>query len=159
MKKLPLALAISAALLLAACGKEAPKAEAPAAAPTAAPAAEAPKVEAPAAEAPKAPEAAPAAAPAAAEAPKAEATASIDGKSVYNKTCSMCHAAGVAGAPKPGDKENWAPRIAQGTETLYKHSIEGYTGNSGMMPARGGNPKLTDDEMKAAVDFMVAQSK
>ena len=100
-----------------------------------------------------------AAAPAAAEAPKAEATASIDGKSVYNKTCSMCHAAGVAGAPKPGDKENWAPRIAQGTETMYKHSIEGYTGNSGMMPARGGNPKLTDDEMKAAVDFMVAQSK
>ena len=42
---------------------------------------------------------------------------------------------------------------------MYKHSIEGYTGNSGMMPARGGNPKLTDDEMKAAVDFMVAQSK
>ena len=156
MKKLPLAVAISAALLLAACGKEAPKAEAPAAAPAAA---EAPKVEAPAAEAPKAAEAAPAAAPAAAEAPKAEATASIDGKSVYNKTCSMCHAAGVAGAPKPGDKENWAPRIAQGTETMYKHSIEGYTGNSGMMPARGGNPKLTDDEMKAAVDFMVAQSK
>lgn len=159
MKKLPLAVAISAALLLAACGKEAPKAEAPAAAPAAAPVAEAPKVEAPAAEAPKAAEAAPAAAPAAAEAPKAAETASIDGKSVYNKTCSMCHAAGVAGAPKPGDKENWAPRIAQGTETLYKHSIEGYTGNSGMMPARGGNPKLTDDEMKAAVDFMVAQSK
>ena len=159
MKKLPLAVAISAALLLAACGKEAPKAEAPYEAPAAAPAAEAPKVEAPAAEAPKAAEAAPAAAPAAAEAPKAEATASIDGKSVYNKTCSMCHAAGVAGAPKPGDKENWAPRIAQGTETMYKHSIEGYTGNSGMMPARGGNPKLTDDEMKAAVDFMVAQSK
>lgn len=159
MKKLPLAVAISAALLLAACGKEAPKAEAPAAAPAAAPVAEAPKVEAPAAEAPKAAEAAPAAAPAVAEAPKAAETASIDGKSVYNKTCSMCHAAGVAGAPKPGDKENWAPRIAQGTETLYKHSIEGYTGNSGMMPARGGNPKLTDDEMKAAVDFMVAQSK
>lgn len=157
MKKLPLAVAISAALLLAACGKEAPKAEAPSAAPAAAPAAEAPKVEAPAAEAPKAAEPAPAAA--AAEAPKAAETASIDGKSVYNKTCSMCHAAGVAGAPKPGDKENWAPRIAQGTETLYKHSIEGYTGNSGMMPARGGNPKLTDDEMKAAVDFMVAQSK
>ena len=157
MKKLPLAVAISAALLLAACGKEAPKAEAPAAAPAAAPVAEAPKVEAPAAEAPKAAEPAPAAA--VAEAPKAAETASIDGKSVYNKTCSMCHAAGVAGAPKPGDKENWAPRIAQGTETLYKHSIEGYTGNSGMMPARGGNPKLTDDEMKAAVDFMVAQSK
>lgn len=158
MKKLPLAVAISAALLLAACGKEAPQAEAPAA-PAAAPAAEAPKVEAPAAETPKAEEAAPAATPAAAEAPKAEETASIDGKSIYNRTCSMCHAAGVAGAPKPGDKENWAPRIAQGNETMYKHSIEGYTGNSGMMPARGGNPKLTDDEMKAAVDFMVAQSK
>lgn len=153
MKKFPLAMAISAALLLAACGKEAPKAEAPAA-PAAAPAAEAPKVETPAAEAPKE-----AAAPAATQAPKAEETASIDGKSVYGRTCSMCHAAGVAGAPKPGDKEAWVARIAQGEETLYKHSIEGFTGALGMMPARGGNPKLTDDEMKAAVDFMVAQSK
>ena len=149
MKKLPFAVAISAALLLAACGKEAPQASAPAS--------EAPKVEAPAAEAPKVEAPAAAAAPAA-EAPKAEATASVDGKSIYGKTCAMCHAAGVAGAPKPGDKEAWAPRIAQGNDTMYKHALEGFTGDHGMMPARGGNPKLTDEEVKAAVDFMVGQS-
>lgn len=149
MKKLPFAVAISAALLLAACGKEAPQASAPAA--------EAPKVETPAAEAPKVEAPAAAAAPAA-EAPKAEATASVDGKSIYGKTCAMCHAAGVAGAPKPGDKEAWAPRIAQGNDTMYKHALEGFTGDHGMMPARGGNPKLTDEEVKAAVDFMAGQS-
>ncbi|VUZ23944.1 Cytochrome c-555 [uncultured Comamonas sp.] len=82
----------------------------------------------------------------------------MDGKSVYGKTCAMCHAAGVAGAPKPGDKEAWAPRIAQGNDTMYKHALEGFTGDHGMMPARGGSSKLTDEEVKAAVDFMVSQS-
>lgn len=88
------------------------------------------------------------------------ATAANDvGKSVYNKTCSLCHSAGVGGAPKPGDKTDWAPRIAQGKDTLYKHALEGFTGNKGMMPARGGNTTLTDDEVKAAVDYQVAQSQ
>ncbi|SCU98217.1 putative cytochrome c-type protein [Cupriavidus necator] len=80
------------------------------------------------------------------------------GKSVYGKTCAMCHAAGVAGAPKPGNKDDWGPRIAQGNDTLYKHALEGFTGNNGMMPARGGNTSLQDGDVKAAVDFMVAQS-
>jgi cytochrome c5 len=80
------------------------------------------------------------------------------GKSVYGKTCAMCHAAGVAGAPKPGDKEDWGPRIAQGKDTLYKHAIEGFTGAKGMMPARGGASSLSDDDVKAAVDFMADQS-
>ena len=80
------------------------------------------------------------------------------GKGVYGKACALCHAAGVAGAPKPGDKDAWATRVAQGKETLYKHAIEGYTGDKGMMPARGGNSKLTDEEVKAAVDFMADQS-
>ncbi|MDI3515340.1 MAG: hypothetical protein PWP40_2569, partial [Rhodocyclaceae bacterium] len=97
---------------------------------------------------------APAAAPAAAAAPAGGA-----GESVYKKTCSLCHAAGVAGAPKPGDKAEWAPRIAQGNDTLYKHAIEGFTGAKGMMPPRGGGASLTDDEVKAAVDYMVAKSK
>lgn len=70
----------------------------------------------------------------------------------------MCHAAGVAGAPKPGDKADWAPRIAQGNDVLYKHALEGFTGSKGMMPARGGNPSLPDDKVKAAVDYMVARS-
>jgi cytochrome c5 len=80
------------------------------------------------------------------------------GKKVYGSVCSMCHAANVAGAPKPGDKADWGPRIAQGNDTLYKHAIEGFTGAKGMMPARGGGSALTDDELKAAVDYMVAQS-
>ncbi|MDL5033536.1 c-type cytochrome [Pelomonas sp. APW6] len=81
------------------------------------------------------------------------------GKSIFGKTCSMCHAAGVAGAPKPGDKADWGPRIAQGKDMLYKHALEGFTGAKGMMPARGGGATLTDDEVKAAVDFMADQSR
>ena len=136
MNKTSLTMALAAAaLVLAACGKS----EAPAAAPALAPA--------PAAEAP-------AAAPAPA-APVAENTA---GKSAYGKTCAMCHAAGVAGAPKPGDKADWGPRIAQGKETLYKHALEGFTGAKGQMPARGGNASMSDEDVKAAVDFMADQS-
>ncbi|MEW6707213.1 MAG: c-type cytochrome [Pseudomonadota bacterium] len=80
------------------------------------------------------------------------------GKAVYGKTCALCHSAGVAGAPKPGDKADWAPRIAQGNDLLYKHAIEGFTGSKGAMPARGGGTH-SDEEVKAAVDYMVAQSK
>ena len=104
----------------------------------------------------KRPEPAPAAAPApAAPAPAAENEL---GKTVFGKTCSMCHAAGVAGAPKPGDKADWGPRIAQGKDTLYKHALEGFTGAKGMMPARGGGASLSDAEVKAAVDYMVDKS-
>lgn len=100
---------------------------------------------------------APAAAPAAvAAAPAADNSV---GKSIYGKTCALCHAAGVAGAPKPGDKADWAPRIAQGDAILQKHAMEGFTGAKGMMPARGGNPALTDDEIKATVAYMVDQSR
>lgn len=81
------------------------------------------------------------------------------GKSVFGKTCAMCHAAGVAGAPKPGDKADWGPRIAQGQDTLYKHALEGFNGSKGMMPARGGGTALSDAEVKAAVDHMVALSR
>ncbi|PSJ80461.1 c-type cytochrome [Neisseria iguanae] len=99
-----------------------------------------------------------AAAPAS-EAPATEAatpaTAGPDGKAVYDGLCMACHASGVAGAPKVGNAADWKERIAQGKDTLYKHSIEGFTGKKGMMPAKGGNPSLTDDEIKAAVDYMV----
>ncbi|RQO78840.1 cytochrome c5 family protein [Acidovorax sp. FJL06] len=132
-KTVMVAVAILAALL-AGCGDKKPEA-APAAAPAAAVTAPAP---------------APAAAPAAAE--------NELGKSVFGKTCAMCHAAGVAGAPKPGDKADWGPRIAQGKDTLYKHAIEGFTGAKGMMPAKGGAANLTDAEVKAAVDFMADKS-
>lgn len=96
----------------------------------------------------------PAAAPA--PAPVAENTV---GKSVYGKVCSMCHAIGAAGAPKPGDKADWGPRIAQGMELLNKHALEGFTGAKGQMPARGASTTLTDDEVKAAVAYMVDLSR
>ena len=85
-----------------------------------------------------------------ASAPVAAAPVNEAGKKIYGATCSMCHAAGVGGAPKPGDKADWAPRIAQGYETLVKHAIEGIRN----MPARGGNPDLTDNEIASAVAVM-----
>lgn len=101
----------------------------------------------------------PAPAPAASPAPAPAVADNAAGKSVYGKVCAMCHAAGVAGAPKPGDKADWGPRIAQGNDVLYKHAIEGYTGAKGMMPPRGGSAALTDDEVKSAVDYMVGLSR
>jgi cytochrome c5 len=89
----------------------------------------------------------------------AAAPENVLGKSTFGKTCALCHAAGVAGAPKPGDKADWGPRIAQGNDLLYKHALEGFTGAKGMMPARGGSSALSDADVKAAVDYMVAQSK
>ena len=104
--------------------------------------------------------AAPEAAAPAAEVEETQVAEGSDlGKKVYGNVCAMCHAAGVAGAPKPGDKADWGPRIAQGMDTLHKHALEGFTGAKGMMPARGGSTTLSDDDVKAAVDFMVAQSK
>ncbi|HWJ93211.1 MAG TPA: c-type cytochrome [Telluria sp.] len=76
------------------------------------------------------------------------------GEKTFNAACASCHAAGVLNAPKPGDKAAWAPRIKQGKPTLYKHALEGFK----MMPAKGGNASLKDDEVKAAIDFMVSKS-
>ena len=102
---------------------------------------------------------APAAAPSPVAAPAAPVAENTLGKSAFGKTCALCHAAGVAGAPKPGDKADWGPRIAQGNDTLYKHAIEGYTGAKGMMPPRGGNSNMPDEDVKAAVDYMVGLSR
>ncbi|WP_321965342.1 c-type cytochrome [Paraburkholderia sp. J7] len=79
------------------------------------------------------------------------------GEKVFKSVCFMCHQTGAGGAPILGNKTDWAPRIAKGKPTLYKHALEGFTGNNGMMPSRGGNPSLKDDEVKAAVDFMVSK--
>ena len=88
----------------------------------------------------------------------ATATAIIDGKNIYNGMCVACHGAGVAGAPRVGDKGAWAERIDKGATTLYANAINGVQGSSGVMPAKGGNPALSNDEIKAVVDYMVAQS-
>ena len=83
----------------------------------------------------------------------------LPGEEVFNTTCQACHGAGVAGAPKSGDKAAWAPRIAKGVDTLHKHAIEGFQGQAGFMPAKGGQPALTDKSVMNAVDYMVSASK
>jgi len=125
------------------------------------PAAPPPTATAAAAPSPVAAPAAPAAAApvVAAAAGAAPAAAAADGKSVFDGGCVACHGAGIAGAPKVGDKAAWAPRIAQGANTLYTHAIAGFTGKAGMMPAKGGNVALTDAQVKAAVDYMVSAAK
>lgn len=77
------------------------------------------------------------------------------GKSVYDATCHVCHAAGVAGAPKAGDKAAWAARLKAGINALYQTSIKG----KGAMPPKGGNPSLADADVRAAVDYMVGLVK
>ncbi len=120
-------------------------------------AASAPAADASAA-APAASEAAPAAASAAVAAAPAAAAAGGNGEALYKASCQVCHAAGVAGAPKLDDKADWAPRIAQGEATLFKHAIEGFTGKKGVMPPKGGST-ASDDEVKAAVQYMVSIAK
>lgn len=85
----------------------------------------------------------------------AAAPAGIDGQKIYKSICFSCHDSGVAGSPKIGDKEAWVPRVATGMQALYDAVING----KGIMPARGGNPALSDDELKAAVDWMIAESQ
>lgn len=82
------------------------------------------------------------------------------GKTAYGSICVACHGSGIPGIPQLGDASAWAPRIAQGNDILYEHAINGYTGSSGMpMPAKGGNPNLSDDDVKAAVDYIVSSSQ
>lgn len=92
-------------------------------------------------------------------APAPAAAAKPDGKNIYNTTCVVCHGAGIAGAPKFGDKSAWAPRVSEGNDTLYAHAIQGFQGKSGVMPPKGGNTTLADADVKAAVDYMVSAAK
>jgi len=93
------------------------------------------------------------AAPAAAAA--APAGGKPDGKKVYDTACAVCHAAGVAGAPKFGDKAAWAPRLKPGIDALHTNALKG----KAAMPAKGGNASLADADVKAAVDYMVSAAK
>ena len=122
-----------------------PDAAAPADAAASAPAAEgAAPAEAPKADAAKADD----------KGAAAPAAGGADGKKVYEANCQACHGGAVPGVPHVGKKEDWAPRIKQGKDTLHKHAIEGFNA----MPAKGGNGSLSDDEVKAAVDYMANQS-
>ena len=133
----------------------APAADAAKAAPAADPAADAAKAAPAAAPVADAAKAAPAAAPVADAAKAAAPTAAVDGEKVYKGICFSCHDVGVAGSPKLGDKAVWAPRIATGNDALYNSALNG----KNVMPAKGGNAALSEAEVKAAVDFMVAKSK
>ena len=78
-----------------------------------------------------------------------------DGKAVYEQTCAMCHAAGVAGAPKIDDKAAWAPRVATGKAAL----VASVTNGKNAMPAKGGNAALQADDIAAAVDYILTKVK
>lgn len=154
MKALKLLPFIIAAALVGCGEKNAPQAEAPAAS-APAPAAEAPAAApatapAPAAEAPAAAPATPAA--------SAPATASAGdlakGEQVFNANCVSCHGAGVMGAPKLGDKAAWEPRIAKGKDSVYTNALNGVK----LMPPKGGNASLKDEDVKSAVDFMISKA-
>ncbi len=85
----------------------------------------------------------------------AGAAAAPNGEEVYKQVCRACHASGLAGAPKFGDKAAWAPRIKQGMDALYTSALKG----KGAMPPKGGNMTTPDANIKAAVDYMVSKAK
>ena len=90
-----------------------------------------------------------------AAAPAKGAGGASSGKATYDSVCHVCHGAGVAGAPKFGDKAAWAPRIKQGVAALHANAMNG----KGAMPPKGGNPSLSDADVAAAVDYMVSAAK
>jgi cytochrome c5 len=91
--------------------------------------------------------------------PVAAAALPADGTAAYETACVACHGAGIAGAPKAGDKAAWGPRIAQGKDTLYQHAIGGFNGKAGVMPAKGGRTDWPDDLIKQAVDHIIELNK
>jgi len=82
----------------------------------------------------------------------------LDGSVIYANLCGACHTSGAGGAPKM-ERGEWTARIAQGMDTLNRHAIEGYQGPAGIMPAKGGNPSLTDEQVIASVQWMVDNLK
>lgn len=95
-----------------------------------------------------------------APAPAAAASAA-NGKAVFEQSCQACHGANspIPGIPRITKNDEWKDRIAQGKDVLVKHAIEGFTGKSGaMMPAKGGNTSLSDEEVAAAVVYMANES-
>lgn len=82
-----------------------------------------------------------------------------EGREVYGVACMICHEGGAAGAPEVGDEPAWAGRIDQGMEVLIRRSLEGYRGDKGFMPPRGGYSSLTDEEVANAVAYMVSESQ
>jgi cytochrome c5 len=82
-----------------------------------------------------------------------------EGEAVYRRVCIRCHEKGVSGAPKLGDREAWKVRIPGGIDFMIRNAIEGFQGNQGVHPPRGGDRSLNDAQIEAAVRYMVEQSK
>lgn len=80
------------------------------------------------------------------------------GEKVYKSTCGICHKSGLNGAPRMGSRKDWEPRLAQDNEVLYGHAVNGFRGSKGSMPSRGSNARLSETEVKAAVDYIVVHS-
>jgi cytochrome c len=87
------------------------------------------------------------------------AAAATSGSEIYDRHCALCHAEGIGGAPVVGDADGWAGRIEQGMKILYQHAIQGYTGEDGIMPPKGGFVNLSDAEVRLAVDYIVGHSQ
>ena len=83
--------------------------------------------------------------------------AAMSGPQVFNDACIACHGTGIGGAPKFGAAADWEGRIEQGVDVLVQHAIEGYQGNTGFMPPKGGRMDLSDEEVAAAVEYMVSE--
>ncbi|MCF6263281.1 MAG: c-type cytochrome [Xanthomonadales bacterium] len=81
-----------------------------------------------------------------------------EGLDTYKAACTACHTPGIAGAPKTGDATAWKDRLAKGEETLIKNAVEGFTGDTGFMPPKGGRMDLSDEAVAAAVKYMIAEA-
>lgn len=85
----------------------------------------------------------------------ARAVLAADGKVIYVQTCAACHANGVANAPRLADKAAWEPRLKNGKDVLLTSVLKG----KGAMPPKGGNASLSEDDVRAALDYIVAQTR
>jgi len=91
--------------------------------------------------------------------PARDTTTLKRGEEVYRRACARCHDSGEHGAQRLGDHAGWRSRIGQGIEILIRHSIDGYEGAVGHMPARGGVADLSDEDVAAAVDYLLDRSR
>ncbi len=88
-----------------------------------------------------------------------ESADNSSGKNIYDSACKVCHGSGVGGAPVTGNSDDWEERVKQGKALVYQHALEGFQGDSGVMPAKGGQIQLDDKAVRAAVDYMLEKSR
>jgi cytochrome c5 len=87
-----------------------------------------------------------------------QAVLELGGQETYATACQVCHATGVSGAPRFGNAADWKARLAKGRKTLYQHAIQGFQGEKGVMPPKGGRTDLSDESVMKAVDYMTSEA-